>query len=220
MLIFHIAGKMFRSWIFSLLLILLTGDTTWELKKNKNNIKVYTRKVSASDFKEMKCTTQVKSSLSSIVKVLTDVNYFTLWIYKCIEAAEVKRTDDSEIYSYQLFDAPWPLDDRDVVARLKVKQDGKTKVVTAHSVLADGLVPVKEDVVRIKNFHTTYTLTPLGNGWVEIDYELGTEPGGNIPAWLANLVMVNGPFTTQQLMNGLIQTPAFKKAKFDFIEEL
>lgn len=62
-------------------------------------------------------------------------------------------------------------------------------------------------------------LTPKGNGIVEIDYELGTEPGGDVPAWLVNLVAVNAPFNTQQMMNALLQTPSVKSAKFSFIDE-
>lgn len=202
-----------------LIFIFLVSDDNWELKKNKDSIMVYTRRVTTSDFKELKCKTTVKASLSSIVKVLTDVEHFTDWVYKCVEASKVKQVTGVEIYSYQLFDAPWPIDDRDVVAQLKIVQDGKTKVVIVTSVQADHLVPEKKGVVRIKNFHTKYVLTPKGNGMVDIDYELGTEPGGNIPAWIANLVMVNGPFETQQMMNSLLQLPAFKSAKFSFIVE-
>lgn len=203
------------------LLLIFTGITNnWELKKNKDNISVYTRRITTSDYKELRCSTRVKSSLSSIVKVLTDVNYFTSWIYKCTNAFLIKKSTDSDVYSYQYFDAPWPIEDRDVVARLRIEQDPVTKVVSAHSEVANNLIPEKNGVVRIKKFHSSYILTPLANGWVQIDYYLGTEPGGNIPAWLANLVIVNGPFSTQQMMNELIQSPIFKNARFEFIKEL
>lgn len=199
--------------------LFITPSNDWELKKSKGNIEVYTRRIDSSDFKELKCKTTVKSSLSAIVKVLTDVDHYTKWIYKCVKANTVKKINDAEVCSYQLFDAPWPLDDRDVVAVVKVIQDKHTKVVTVRSGLADNLVPEKSGVVRIRKFHTTYTLIPKGKGMVEINYELGTEPGGSIPAWLANLVMVNGPYSTQQMMNELIQKPFFKNARFDFISE-
>ena len=202
-----------------ILFLLLSFSDNWELKRNKENIEVYTRRVTTSDFKELKCKTTVNASLSSIVKILTDVDHYTDWVYKCVTATRVKNVNEAEVYSYQLFDAPWPLDDRDVVAQLKIIQDKKTKVVIATSVLADNLVPEIKGVVRIKNFHTKYVLTPKSNGMVEIDYELGTEPGGIIPALLANLVMVNGPFETQQMMNALLQTPHYKTVKLDFITE-
>jgi len=209
--------KYFKILLF---LFLLPGDNgNWELKKNEDNIMVYTRRVITSDFKELKSITHVKSSLSSIVHILIDVNHFTDWIYKCVTATVVKKVNDREVISYQLFDAPFPFDDRDVVAQCFVIQDTITKIVTVRSVLADGLIPEKDGVVRIKNFHTKYILTPEANGFVRIDYELGSEPGGAIPAWLANLVMVNGPFSTQLMMNNLLQTPAIKNTRLPFIEE-
>jgi len=210
---------MFRFKILLILLLVSASDNSWDLKKNKDNILVYSRKIETSDFKEIKSTTTVKSSLSSIIKVLTDVDNYTSWVYKCIAAKKVKHISDSEICAYQLFDVPWPCDDRDVVSKLKIVQDKKTKVVTTTSVLADHLVPEKPGIVRVKNFHTRYVLTPKGNGIVEIDYELGTEPGGDVPAWLVNLVAVNAPFNTQQMMNALLQTPSVKSAKFSFIDE-
>ena len=199
------------------LLVPLSDD--WVLRQNSDNIEIYTRKVATSDFKELKCRTTVQSSLSAIVKILTDADDYTKWIYKCIAASTVKKISDVEVYSYQLFEAPWPLDNRDVVAVVKVTQDSSTKIVTVRSGLADQLVPEKNGVIRIKKFNTTYTLVPKDSGIVEINYELSTEPGGSVPAWLANSVMVNGPFSTQQMMSNLLQTPRYKNVKLDFIIE-
>jgi hypothetical protein len=210
---------MLRCAMLSVILLFSVDQKEWELKKNEDNIKVYTRKVTTSDFKELKSSTVVKASFSSVINLLCDVENYTKWVYKCVTSKGMNRKDDTEVCSYQLFDAPWPLQDRDVVARMKVKQDPKTKVITVSSGLADGLVEEKEGIVRIKNFHTLYTLTSLGGGWIRIDYELGTEPGGTVPAWLANLVMVNGPFETQAMMNQLIQTAPYKTSKLSFIAE-
>jgi START domain len=210
---------MFRNKILLALLIFVIDGDNWILKKNQENIMVYTRRITTSDYKELRCSTTVKSSLSAIVKLLGDADHYTDWVYKCVEAMIVKKPDETEVYSYQLFDAPWPLDDRDVVAHLKVRQDKNTKIVTILSNVVDSMVAEKRDVVRIKKFHSSYTLTPKGNGFVSIDYELGTEPGGSVPAWLANLVMVNGPFSTQQMMNALLQTERYKTVKLQFIDE-
>src|ERR1041384_4518882 len=111
---------MFRYKILLMIFIFLIVDSDWELKKRKDNIEVYTRRITSSDFKELRCRTVVKSSLSSIVKILTDIEYYTDWVYKCVIAIKVKQVQDTELYSYQLFDAPWPFEDRDVVAQLRI----------------------------------------------------------------------------------------------------
>ncbi|MFI5218976.1 MAG: START domain-containing protein [Bacteroidia bacterium] len=210
---------MFRFKALLLLLIFIPEENVWELRKNQDNILVYTRKVITSDFKEIKCLTRVHSTLSSIVKLLTDVDHYTDWIYNCNTATVVKKVNDAEIYSYQLFYVPWPADNRDIVSVVKVTQDKKTKIVTVLSDIVHGMMPEKKGVVRVKKFHSSYLLIPKDSGYVDINYEIGTDPGGIVPAWLVNMVIVKAPFNTQQMMNDLLQTPRYKTAKLNFIAE-
>src|SRR6476646_3793881 len=103
---------MFRFKLLIILLLVSVSDSSWDLKKNKDNILVYTRGIETSDFKEIKSITIVKSSLSSVIKVLTDVDNYTSWVYKCVVSKKVKQVSDAEICAYQMFDVPWPCDDR------------------------------------------------------------------------------------------------------------
>ena len=202
-----------------LFLVITPGESAWDLRKTANNISIYTRNALTSDFKEIKCSTKVKSSLTSAVMVLIDIEHYPDWIYNCIEATVIKKTSESEIYSYQLFDVPWPSSDRDVISRMCVRQDSITKVVTIQSDLVNDLIPEKDGIVRVKEFHSTYKLTPMPDGWVNIDYEMGTDPGGIVPAWLVNLVIVNAPYSTQEKMNDLVQDERYKSGHLDFISD-
>lgn len=210
---------MTRKFAF-LFLIFIGSGGDWELKKDTDNVRVYTRKISNSDFKELQCKTTVKASLGSVVKLLLDVDAYPQWIYNCVHVKRIKKIGDTVSYSYQLFDVPWPVSDRDVVAVGRTTQDAKTKIVTVKSEVVNGMMPEVDDVVRIKKFSSTYVLVPKANGEVEVNFELGTEPGGIVPAWLVNLVIVQGPFHTHKRMNELLQTPTYKNARLGFIEEL
>ncbi len=201
------------------LFLLIAGGNDWVLKKDKDHITVYTRKKADSDYKELKCVSTVKTSLSAIVKMLTDVDDYTDWIFHCESSKVVKKVNDAELYYYQLTSAPFPVSDRDMVAHLIITQDSKSKKVTVTADAAEGLVPEKDDIVRIKKFHSSYTLIPKEKGMVEIDYEMGADPGGNIPAWLVNMAIVKGPFTTQQMMNKILAGAKYKSVKLPFITE-
>ncbi len=205
-----------------LILLFLSGSNPadWELKKNEHNIKVYTRKVSTSDFKELQCKTTVKASLSSVISLLTDAGAYTHWVYACTQSYRFKHVGKTESWTYQRFKAPWPVADRDVVAVGKIVQDKKTKIVILKSEAVSGIIPEKKDVVRIKKFHSSYTLIPKQGGFVEIHFEMGSEPGGIVPAWLVNMVAVKGPFETHQKMAVVLNQPVYKNAKLDFISEL
>ncbi len=199
------------------LLLLSPANETWVVRKSKNNISVYTRSVFTSDYKEIKITTKVKASLSTVVKALSDVDHYTDWIYNCYSATLIKKVSDSDIITYQMLKVPWPVTDRDVVSHCRIYQDSKTKVVTISSDIVHGLIPEKDDFVRVKDFHSKYILTPQNDGFVDINYEMGTDPGGIVPAWLVNLVIVNAPYSTQENLNKLIQNPRYKTGGLSFI---
>lgn len=194
-------------------------NENWIERKNKNNITVYTRNVETSPYKEIKSTTRVKATLGSIVRVLSDVDRFTAWIYNCDSASLIRKVSDREIYSYQRFHVPWPASNRDVISRMFIAQDSTTKTVIVTSDIVQGIIAENENIVRVKDFHSRYILTPKENGWVEIDYEIGTDPGGIVPAWLVNMFIVSAPFTTQENLNRIIQQPIFAKTRVGFIAE-
>jgi hypothetical protein len=202
-----------------ILFFFFSGGDNWELKKNTDNIAVFTRNSAASSYKELRCMSKVKTSLSAVVKMLTDVDQYPRWVFHCSEAGIVKKVNDADYYYYERISAPFPVSDRDMVAHLKITQDSKSKTVTVTSDVTQGFVPEKNGIVRIKKFHSTYTIIPKEKGMTEIDSELGTEPGGNVPAWLVNMAIVKGPFSTQQMMNKLLQTSIYKTAKLNFITE-
>ena len=68
----------------------------WDLTKETNNIRVYTRSVEGSSFKEYKGVVQIEASLSSLVALVDDVLDYPNWIHTCIEATVLKRIDETK----------------------------------------------------------------------------------------------------------------------------
>jgi hypothetical protein len=101
-----------------------SAQDAWELKSEKNGIKVYFKKTT-SVF-EIKLVTSIQSSLSGIIQLFNEVENFPKWGYKVTEAKLLKKVSDNESYYHSKFDFPWPMDDRDVVMHTKLEQDPKT----------------------------------------------------------------------------------------------
>ena len=51
-----------------------------------------------------------------------------------------------------------------------------------------------------------WSLTPR-EGEIEVIYEVHSEPGGSVPAWLANSFVVDAPFNTLQGLRQLAEQP-------------
>ena len=192
----------------------------WKLKKQQDEISVYSREVAGSRFKEIKVTVNIQTSLSGIIALFKDVPAYTSWVYLCDKSETVKQGSEMEDYYYSETAAPWPVSNRDVVVYSKVRQDYDTKVVTSESKNVTGIVPEKKGIVRIPMLKSLWTLIPKKNGTVDVSYELSVDPGGWVPAWLVNLTMATGPYNTILNVREELKKEKYQSTKFAFIKEL
>ncbi len=93
----------------------------------------------------------------------------------------VKQVSPAELYYYSLVKMPWPVNDRDFIAHLRVSQDAVTKVVTIDAPCIADMVPVKPGVVRIANSNGRWVISPSIEGQVKVVYTLHADPGGSVP---------------------------------------
>lgn len=98
-------------------------------------------------------------------------------------------------------------------------QNSTTKVVTMNAPCVKGWVPEKNGVVRIERSIGKWIITPLDKNHVKIDYELQADPGGDIPAWLTNMFVTQGPLQSFKNLRTEVQNPAYRNAKLAFIKE-
>jgi hypothetical protein len=191
----------------------------WELKIQKNGVTVYTKSVPGNSVKAVKSVYTLKSSLSALVALVEDVPAYHNWIYHCSHAEILKNEGPAHLIYYQETSVPWPASNRDFIGNLKISQDKKTKIVTVNVDNQPDFIPEKSGKVRLKKFIEKIVIVPKGNGEVELTYELLLDPGGNIPSWMINLAITEGPYETSLEMIKTIQSGTYKNAHFDFIKD-
>jgi len=171
---------------------------TWQLKSKKGNIKVYTRTTSKSSIKEVRITTQIKGDLDNLLTLLDDVASFKTWLYRCSNSKLLKTVGKGEYYYYNLTDFPFPFSDRDMIIHSKTSKVPGSNIVKTHSkaYTKNDLYKEQSGIVRIKILEYTWTFTPLRNGMIDIDYEIFSDPGGALPAWVVNMAISKGPMET------------------------
>lgn len=197
----------------------LHGSDEWKLKKYENGIAVYNRHDENSDFKELKAVMQIKTSLSSIVALLNDWESYPKWVYRCDKSTTLKQISETELIHYQTVKGIWPVESRDFVVKVKITQDPVTKVVKQIATSMPDYYPRQQDHVRITEFRAAWTLTPLKNGIVNLEYQLFVNPGGAVPAWIVNLAAIDGPYETSYNLKHWISKDKYQKAKYGFIIE-
>lgn len=194
-----------------------TGE--WKLKKQADGLKVYLRDAENSNIKEVKIETTFDASLSSVIAVLKDVPAYSKWIYKCSAAERLEPGANTSSVYYCGIDFPWPLSDRDFIAKSKLRQDPNSKHVFIDVQCAPAYLPEKDGFVRIKKMNINYEFIPLPGNKVKMNYRLHSDPGGALPAWLINLAVDNGPVNTIKGMREMLKEDKYRNAKLAFLEE-
>lgn len=213
---------MYRIIIILFFLLKITGasaQTNWELKNEKSGIKVYTSAVSDSKFKAIKVDCELKASLSQIVKVLLDIKNGPEWLYHTKSCTLIKQVSPDELYYYSEINIPWPVQNRDFVAHLKVRQDPDTKVITIDGPAVPGFVPLKSGIVRVRSSKSLWVITPITKDRIKVVYTLQLDPGGNLPAWLVNLFAAEGPMKSFEGLLLQLKKPVYQNAELGFIKD-
>ena len=194
-------------------------EAAWNLALDKPNVKVYKRKVEASKFVEVKGITKIRSSLSSVVALLDDVESNREWVPNSGGARILSRPKSQETYVHGIINALWPLTDRDAVVNFLLTQDKITSTATITMTNFPEYIPAQKSHVRVPLLKGFWRLTPQGDGMVEVVYQIHAEPGGIVPAWLVNAFAANTVYKTLINMRKAVKKEKYKQAKPDYIEE-
>lgn len=182
--------------IFSFVLCLPASFAqSWSLSKDKKGVKVYTRPSSTSNLKDAKAVVTINATVQDAIDLLNNFSGYPSWMHECSEGKLLKRVSETEYYVYNVTNAPFPVSDRDLIVHTTATQaaDG---TVTLNMVGDADYIAEKRGIVRIPNFKGYWKIAPKGEKQIEVTYEFASDPGGSIPAWLANQTSTDLPLNT------------------------
>lgn len=190
------------SCLLSLYLSAQTKDCV--LKKEKDGVKVYTCKSDTSKFRSLKAEFTLKNtSIEELKTFLFTVPKYRKWQYNVMEASLVKSINDNEIIYRIVIDAPWPLDNREMIVHFNaVIHDQDHANFYINTVPTD--IPEKEDLVRVPFSQASWTITQV-NGSLQATYQMNINPGGYVPPFLVNIAMADGPHQSFRNLKHLIE---------------
>ncbi|MCF6170691.1 MAG: START domain-containing protein [Bacteroidales bacterium] len=170
---------------------LVPADDGWVLKKDKNNIKVFTRQTAEGKMKEFRIIALLKASMTQLVATLEDVEAYPQWMSDVKSTKILRQFNPNEKYYYIEIDAPWPISNRDNIIHFQLQADTIGQVVTIKVEGMPDYIPEKKDIVRIPHSGGTWELRPKENGETEVISLYATDPGGNLPDWVINMFIVD-----------------------------
>lgn len=186
-------------FIFTILLSYngLAGNGSWELEKNENGIKVYTRTVDGENIREFKALTTISASRKTIAQIIVNINDYVNWYPDISEAQILEKIAPGQYYVYSVLDLPWPATDRDGVSKMTISKSDGTTTIKMKSV--DGIKDENDDYVRIEKSYGYWKLKTVGSK-TSVHFQYFASPGGSLPDWIINMFIVDNPFDTLTLL--------------------
>src|SRR6056297_755035 len=164
----------------------------WELVKNKNGIKAYSRKVEGSGIFQFRAVAVFDAPVEVVSEALRDVPANTEWIPDCDEAYMVKQEDRNHFTNYMSLDLSWPVSDRDLVLKTETKYDYKHgRAITNFWDTELPGCPPREDHIRIPEVKGQYVFEYVTREKTGIVHTYRADLGGHIPEWMANFATKN-----------------------------
>jgi hypothetical protein len=183
-------------FIFCFLSAIGAAQYTWKLEKDNNGIKVFSSEMANSSFKAVKVECILEGNYQKLLSVLSNVPKFSEWIYRTELTKMVRKPGPGEFIYYSLTNLPWPMSNRDVVIRVQVKTDSMPAFMVISGVDVPDEVEEIPTRVRVKHYKAYWKVSMPTAATVKILYILELDPGGTVPAWIANMFVDKGPYET------------------------
>ncbi len=193
--------------ILALIIILLASSysysqDSWKLKKNEDGIKVWTAEQEGSDFKSFKVETTINNSLDVVYKYLMDIDKFQEYYDMLADVVNINHINNKEAQYILEFDFPWPLKKRRTWMNRKAYpvESGSYEIHFTSKNLEDK----KPGFVNVVQNESIFTLINAGNDKTLVRSSGFMDPGGIIPARIANFKIVDGPFSSFEKLKKIL----------------
>jgi len=155
------------------------GEPAWQPLDRGGEVELWVREVPGSPYPWFRARRKVASSLQALADLLADARVRPRWFYACRVARSVE-VREREGWTYTEIDAPWPARDRDTILHWRVEQtpDGAVRVELSSD---PDRLPRAPGLARLRDMRGRWRLVPLGEGEVEVTFELRMVPETPLP---------------------------------------
>lgn len=195
------------------------AQSEWKPRKEKEGVQVFFRAVEGTNVKEMMIKARVEGTLSAAVALLSDIERAPEWMDQCAESRIINRRSPTDYTYYQLIDFPWPFADREYVMRCRISQDPATMAVYFRASAEPEAHPPVKGNFRIQKTNSQWKIEPDGPEHLRLEYQLKTDPGDALPAWLVNIALDKGAVKTVRFMREAILTEPYVSRRLAFVKD-
>lgn len=190
-------------------------DPDWKFIKEdgRRGIKMYSRQYDGFRLRHFKVVAELDTKLHNLMALFQDFPAMTKWAYKCRKVEVLKRYNDQDYLLRMEYQAPFGFTDRDAVLRGRVWQDPKTRVISMQVRSQPDAYPEQDGFVRMPVQDLQWSFKPVAPEKVELVLTGIADPGGRIPAWVANLVQFDAPYNSIRGLARIVRSSDYDGAR-------
>ncbi len=192
--------------LLNLILFNASAKTDWKLRREESGVKIYTRSVEGSPYEEFRAVVTIpQTSLTGVLDVITDVKNYPVNFPNCSSAKVLEQRGKYSDIHYLTIKAPWPVADRDAIYEATTSISPNGKYAQIKLVPRGDFTETKPNFIRVKNGTGFWELQELAPNTIQVVYQFHADPGGEIPGWIANTVIVINPLRTMESLRDKVQ---------------
>ena len=189
----------------------LASTSEWELKKDKKEIKVFTKQSDNSDYFSFKAISLITTNTQSLVNLMRDMSAMDSWLETCRDPIVVSEPDGASRVIHMKNDSPFFLiSDRDLVLLQRFHRVSDEVVMI--DLIDHGNDVEKADGHVRATFNGHWMFTKISDTEIEVEYQGLTDPKGSVPSSMSNLVVLDVPFNTLRKIRKILHN---NKTKYD-----
>lgn len=183
-----------------------SAEESWKLEKDKDGIKVWTRKVENSQLKEFKVSAILNTTADKLISFFKNVSRYDEWMYKVDKNSPkiIKKNNDNDYYTYLTISVPL-IKTRDAITHMVFNAPDSKGEVLINLDGAPNLIAKNENYIRIPLMKAYFKIDPIGNGKIQLTHQAFSKVGGSIPDFFVNMGSVDAPFYMFTKLRELVQ---------------
>ncbi|PID42755.1 MAG: lipid-binding protein [Proteobacteria bacterium] len=185
----------------------------WEKTLDEEGVQIFVRDYPGSDYKAFKAIMEIQAPVDSVMAVMAAPNSCVEWVHGCIISYGLDAESFNKRYAYSVNDLPWPVTDRDYVLLISTWNEPDTNRIWMEMHAVKDKKTVNEDYVRVTTANTIYLFEPTDHNTTKMTWLQHTEPGGALPGWLVNALLIDIPFNSLKKLEEVANRDNYKRAK-------
>jgi len=195
----------------------------WQLQKDEQGIRVYLRDYPDSDIKEFKGEIRIQAGLGSLLAVMDDTSACEDWVYNCAEPILLQKISFTERYNFQISKMPLFITNRGMVFHTQLSQEADSKTITMQMTASPDYCKDKKTescqyiqnikLVAITRSNGFYKFIPEADGWTRVIWQQHIEPGGSLPGWVVNSLLLDLPFNTLNNLREIVRNHEYTRMR-------